>query len=43
MPTTREQMKTRKSRRLEMLSDIENSDIILGVNHFEREENVTGQ
>ena len=34
MPTTRKQKKTRKSRGLEMLSDIENLDIMLGGNHF---------
>ena len=34
MPTTRKQKKTRKSRGLEMLSDIENLDIMLGENHF---------
>ena len=38
MPTTRKQKKTRKSRGLEMLSDIENLDILLGGDHFEREE-----
>ena len=30
MPTTRKQKKARKSRGLEMLSDIENLDIMLG-------------
>ena len=34
MPTTRKQKKARKSRVLEMLSDIENLDIMLGENHF---------
>ena len=34
MPTTRKQKKARKSRGLEMLSDIENLDIMLGGNHF---------
>ena len=34
MPTTRKQKKTRKSRGLEILSDIENLDIMLGNNHF---------
>ena len=38
MPTTRTQMKTRKSRGIEMLSDIENLDIMLGENHFSRNE-----
>ena len=33
MPTTRKQKKARKSRGLEMLSDIENLDIMLGENH----------
>ena len=37
MPTTTKQKKTRKSRGLEMLSDIENLDIMLGGDHFERE------
>ena len=43
MPTTRKQKKTRKSRGLEMLSDIEYLDIKLGENHFnarDRDENV---
>ena len=35
MPTTRKQMKARKSRGQEMLSDIENLDIMLGENHFD--------
>ena len=34
MPTTRNQKKTRKSRGLEILSDIENLDIMLGGDHF---------
>ena len=34
MPTTRKQKKARKSKGLEMLSDIENLDIMLGENHF---------
>ena len=38
MPTTRKQKKPRKSRRIEMLSDIENLDIMLGENHFNRNE-----
>ena len=38
MPTTRKQKKTRKSRGLEMLSDIENLDIMLGENHFDTQE-----
>ena len=37
MPTTRKQKKARKSRGLEMLSDIENLDIMLGENHFNTE------
>ena len=37
MPTSRKQKKARKSRGAEMLSDIENLDIILGGNHLERE------
>ena len=43
MPTTRKQKKTRKSRGLEMLSDIEILDIMLGGNHLnetEREESL---
>ena len=38
MPTTRKQKKARKSRGLEMLSDIENIDIMLGGNHFNTRE-----
>ena len=38
MPTTRTQKKARKSRGQEMLSDIENLDIMLGGNHFDSEE-----
>ena len=38
MPTTRKQKKARKSRGLEMLSDIENLDIVLGENHFNTRE-----
>ena len=38
MPTTRKQKKTRKSSGLEMLSDIENLDIMLGENHFKTRE-----
>ena len=38
MPTTRRQKKARKSRGIEMLSDIENLDIMLGENHFNRNE-----
>ena len=38
MPTTRIQKKARKSRGLEMLSDIENLDIMLGENHFNTRE-----
>ena len=34
MPTTRKRKKTRKSRGLEILSDIENFDILLGGEHF---------
>ena len=34
MPTTRKQRKARKSRGIEMLSDIENIDIMLGENHL---------
>ena len=43
MPVTRKQKKARKSRGIEMLSDIENLDIMLGENHYgrnEREESV---
>ena len=38
MPTTRKQKKARKSRGLEMLSDFENLDIMLGENHFSTRE-----
>ena len=38
MPTTRKQKKARKSRGIEMLSDIEHLDIMLGENHFSRNE-----
>ena len=38
MPTTRKQKKARKSRGLEMLSDIENLYIMLGENHFNTRE-----
>ena len=37
MPSTRKQEKARKSRVTEMLSDIENLDIMLRGNHLERE------
>ena len=40
MPTTRKQKKARKSRALEMLSDIENLDIKLGGRHSESEKSV---
>ena len=38
MPTTRKQKKARKSKGLEMLSDIENLDVLLGENHSSRAE-----
>ena len=38
MPTTRKQKKARKSRGIEMLSDIENLDIMLGENHSSSDE-----
>ena len=38
MPTTRKQKKARKSRRLEIFSDIENLDIMLGENNFNARE-----
>ena len=38
MPTTRKQKKARKSRGLEIMSDNENLDVMLGGNHFDREE-----
>ena len=38
MPVTRKQKKARKSRGIEMLSDIENLDIMLGENHYSRNE-----
>ena len=40
MPTTRKQKKARKSRGLEMFSDIENLDIMLGRNHFDARQRV---
>ena len=45
MPTTRKQKKARKSRGLEILSDIENLNVMLGENHFnetERDDNFDG-
>ena len=45
MPTTRKQKKARKSRGFEILSDIENLDIMLGENHFNdmrRDESLDG-
>ena len=41
MPTTRKQKKARKSKGLEIMSDIENLDEMLGGNHSDREESVT--
>ena len=38
MPTTRKQKKARKSRGIEMVPDIENLDVMLGENHFNRNE-----
>ena len=38
MHTTRNQKEARKSRGIEMLSDMENLDIMLGENHFSRNE-----
>ena len=38
MPTTSKQKKARKSRGLEIMSDIENLDVKLCGNHFDREE-----
>ena len=38
MTTTRKLKKARKSRGQKILSDIENLDIMLGGNHFDREE-----
>ena len=38
MPTTRKQKKARLSRGLEIFSDIENLDVMIGGNHFDREE-----
>ena len=40
MPNPRKQKKARKSRWLEILSDIDNLDIMLGERHSEREESV---
>ena len=42
MPTTRKQKNVRKSRGAEMLSDIENLDIMLEGNRLEREESEYG-
>ena len=43
MPTTRKQkIKARKSREGEMLSDVENINIMLGSKHFEREDREFG-
>ena len=42
MPTTRKQKKARKSRGLEMLSDIESLDIMLDENHFNAREREGG-
>ena len=38
MPTTKKQKKARKSRGLEIMSDIENVDMMLGRYHSDREE-----
>ena len=38
MPTTRKQKKARKSREVNMLSDIDNLDVMLGGNHSGRDE-----
>ena len=38
MPTTTKEKKARKPRGIEMLSDIKNLDIMLGENHFNRNE-----
>ena len=37
MPTTRKQKSARKSREVDMLSDIENLNVMLGGNHPERD------
>ena len=36
MPTTRKQKKAIKSSEVDMLSDIENLDVMIGGNHLER-------
>ena len=41
MPTTRKRKKARKSREQDMLSDIENLDIIIGGNSLDRDENIS--
>ena len=41
MPTTRKQKKARKSIEPDMLSDIENLDIMLGGNSLDREESIS--
>ena len=38
MPTSRKQKKARKSREVDILSDIENRDVMLGGNHSGRDE-----
>ena len=38
MPTTRKQKKASKSREVDMLSDIENLEVMLGGNHLARDE-----
>ena len=38
MPTIRKQKKARKSREVDMLSDMKNLDIMLGGNHLERDD-----
>ena len=43
MPTTRKQKKARKSRGLEILSDIENLDIMLGERHSERDKSLNSR
>ena len=41
MPTTRKQKKARKSREVDMLSDIGNLDVMFCGNHLERDESET--
>ena len=43
MTTRKQKSKARKSKDAEMLSDLENIDIMLGSNHFERDDSDIGK